>query len=69
MEDQRSVSCKRFPKTCQVFLRQTAKGCQYWLFFREGDDFEPAFKELMRVMDTDLEWVKAHTRLTVRAVE
>jgi DNA-binding beta-propeller fold protein YncE len=40
-----------------------------WLFFREDDDFDRVFQDLMRVMDTDLEWVKAHTRLTVRAVE
>jgi len=40
-----------------------------WLFFRQSDAFEPACKDLIRVMDTDLEWVKAHTRLTVRAVE
>jgi nucleoid-associated protein YgaU len=40
-----------------------------WLFLREDDDFDRVFQDLMRVMDTDLEWVKAHTRLTVRAVE
>jgi cell division protein FtsN len=40
-----------------------------WLFFRQSDDFDRVFQDLMRVVDTDLEWVKAHTRLTVRAVE
>ena len=40
-----------------------------WIFLRDGDDFETGITELLRVMDTDLDWVKAHTRLTVRAVE
>ncbi len=40
-----------------------------WIFFREADDFAAAFKNLLAVMDTDLEWVKKHTRLTRRAVE
>lgn len=40
-----------------------------WIFFRETDDFESAFKNLIEVMETDLDWVKQHTRLTQRAVE
>ncbi|MBD2100145.1 toll/interleukin-1 receptor domain-containing protein [Leptolyngbya sp. FACHB-261] len=40
-----------------------------WLFFRETDDFEPAFQELLKAMDTDLGHVRAHTRLLVRALE
>lgn len=40
-----------------------------WLFFRETDDFASTFKKLLEVMNTDLEWAKAHTRLTQRAVE
>lgn len=40
-----------------------------WVFFRESDDFDRAFKALMASMDTDYEWVKAHTRLVRRAVE
>ncbi len=40
-----------------------------WIFFRATDDFEEAFQKLLTTMDTDLEWVKAHTRLTRRAVE
>lgn len=40
-----------------------------WIFFRETDDFEAAFKNLLAVMDTDLDWVKRHTRLTGRAME
>ncbi len=40
-----------------------------WLFFREGDDFESAFQCLIQAIDSDLNYVRAHTRLLVRAVE
>ena len=38
-----------------------------WLFFRESDDFENALQKLIKATDTDLDWVRAHTRLLVRA--
>ncbi|MCB0211360.1 MAG: TIR domain-containing protein [Anaerolineae bacterium] len=40
-----------------------------WLFFRDTDDFDTALTGLLTAIDTDLDWVKAHTRLTVRAIE
>jgi hypothetical protein len=40
-----------------------------WVFFRESDDFGESLERLMQAMDTDLEWVKIHTRLLTRAVE
>ena len=40
-----------------------------WIFFREADDFSKALQTLVAAIDTDLEWVKAHTRLLVRARE
>jgi tetratricopeptide (TPR) repeat protein len=40
-----------------------------WIFVRDGDDFEQATKQLIDAMDTDLGWVKTHTRLTSRALE
>lgn len=40
-----------------------------WLFFRETDDFNAAFEELIRAINTDLEYVRVHTRLLVRAIE
>jgi len=40
-----------------------------WLFFRESDDFGAAFQKLTEALDTDLERVRAHTRLLVRARE
>ncbi|MGG6269985.1 toll/interleukin-1 receptor domain-containing protein [Leptolyngbya sp. AN10] len=40
-----------------------------WLFFRETDDFQSSFQELLKAIDTDLEYVRMHTRLLVRAIE
>ncbi|MGC8786935.1 MAG: TIR domain-containing protein, partial [Anaerolineae bacterium] len=40
-----------------------------WVFFREQDDFQQAFDKLVQAIQTDLEWVRAHTRLLVRAAE
>ena len=40
-----------------------------WIFFRESDDFNSAFQSLISAIDTDLEWVRFHTRLGIRAKE
>lgn len=40
-----------------------------WLFFRPSDDFTASFEALVKAVDTDLPWVRAHTRLLVRARE
>jgi WD40 repeat protein len=40
-----------------------------WIFCRDGDDFEKATDTLISALDTDLEWVHAHTRLLTRAIE
>ncbi len=40
-----------------------------WIFFRDTDDFDVAFQSLLDTVNSDLDWIKAHTRLTVRAVE
>lgn len=40
-----------------------------WMFFRAGDDFDRAYASLIKAVDTDLEWVQAHTRMLVRARE
>jgi hypothetical protein len=40
---------------------------QNWLFFRETDDFDQSFKSLIDTLNTDLEYVKFHTRLLVWA--
>ena len=40
-----------------------------WLFFRDTDDFEAAFRDLQTAIATDLDYTNAHTRLLVRAIE
>lgn len=40
-----------------------------WIFCRDDDDFETALQTLLLAVDTDLDWLQAHTRLLVRAVE
>ncbi len=44
-----------------------ALGSHNWLFFRETDDFDDAFKLLIKSLETDLNHVRFHTRLLVRA--
>ena len=40
-----------------------------WVFFRPADDFDAAVETLQQALDTDLDWVRTHTRLLVRARE
>ncbi|MGC9502989.1 toll/interleukin-1 receptor domain-containing protein [Baaleninema sp.] len=40
-----------------------------WIFFRETDDFDATFPKLLATVDTDLDYVRAHTRLLKRAIE
>jgi WD40 repeat protein len=40
-----------------------------WIFCREEDDLAPQFDLLLEALDTDYDWVRAHTRLLVRAAE
>lgn len=40
-----------------------------WIWWREQDSFDAAVVTLLQAVDTDLDWVRAHTRLLVRAVE
>lgn len=40
-----------------------------WIFFQEQDDFTSAFDTLIRAIETDLDYVRSHTRLLVRAKE
>lgn len=39
-----------------------------WVFFT-GNDFDKALQTLLSAVDTDLDWVRAHTRLLVRSTE
>lgn len=40
-----------------------------WIFARNTDDFDVAIRTLIDTIDTDLDWVRAHTRLLTRAIE
>ncbi len=40
-----------------------------WIFCRESDDLDQQVGVLVEALDTDYEWVRAHTRLLVRASE
>lgn len=42
---------------------------QNWLFFRETDNFEKSFQDLIVAIETDLSHVRAHTRILVKALE
>ena len=40
-----------------------------WIFFDDDASFEASLAQLIETLDTDLDWVKTHTRLLVRARE
>ncbi|MBD1846691.1 WD40 repeat domain-containing protein, partial [Cyanobacteria bacterium FACHB-63] len=40
-----------------------------WLFFRESDNFDRGFEQLINAIEMDLEYVRSHTRLLERAIE
>ena len=44
-------------------------GVPEWIFFGYGDDFDMSLQTLIKALNTDLEWVHAHTRLLTRAIE
>lgn len=47
----------------------TAISRHNWLFFREVDDFDASFQELLEALNTDLPYIQAHTRLLLRSLE
>jgi hypothetical protein len=46
-----------------------ALGNLNWIFLREQDDFEKGVDTLLEAVETDLEWVDAHTNLLEKAIE
>src|SRR5215813_5972116 len=40
-----------------------------WIYCRDTDNFDEAFKALLQTLDTDLDYVHVHTRLLVRGRE
>ena len=46
-----------------------AMSAHNWVFLREEDDFEANFELLIDALDTDLAYIREHTRLLTRAIE
>src|SRR5690349_4654857 len=44
-------------------------GSLNWIFCREQDDFNAAFRKLITAIQTDYAWVQAHRQLQVKALE
>ncbi|HEX2619111.1 MAG TPA: toll/interleukin-1 receptor domain-containing protein, partial [Phototrophicaceae bacterium] len=40
-----------------------------WIMFNKPDAFDDSFKALLRALDTDLEYTRAHTRILQRSLE
>jgi WD40 repeat protein len=62
------------PIVCRAVDTRTVRvpeaiGRLNWVSFIDADGFEPSFEKLVAAIETDLEWVKQHTRLLERAVE
>ena len=47
----------------------SAIGATNWIFMRSEDDIKANLPEMLQIINTDLEWVQAHTRLQIRAGE
>lgn len=56
----RKVNNKEVPERLRKFN---------YIFFQDCDEFETSFTALVNAIDTDLDWVRVHTRLEVRANE
>jgi tetratricopeptide (TPR) repeat protein len=68
-----ATSHKRLiPLVCREVDPQSAPealGKLNWIFLREQDDFDKGLDTLLTAVDTDLEWVDAHTSLLEKATE
>src|SRR5262249_11819154 len=40
-----------------------------WIFFKDSDELNERADKLMSALDTDITWVRTHTRLLTRAIE
>jgi tetratricopeptide (TPR) repeat protein len=69
--DERQLAGDLFDKDWETQARDNWRAVKHinWQFFRESDDFEKALAELVGAVDTDIEYVRAHTRLLLRARE
>jgi WD40 repeat protein len=69
--DEKTTAGEWFNKTWETQARDTWRTLKAinWLMFREQDNFDGEFSELIKTIDTDQAHVQAHTRLLVRAIE
>jgi WD40 repeat protein len=56
-------------RTTDVDSVPDALAAMNWIFLREEDDFDVGVRVLLEALDTDFEWVRAHTRILARAIE
>ena len=52
----------------ETLLPQSIRERQ-WIFCRDADDFRTGVAAVLAAIDTDLDWVRSHTRLLSRALE
>jgi CHASE2 domain-containing sensor protein len=50
-------------------LVHSAMSSHNWIFMRDSDDFESAVRQLVNAIETDLPYVRNHTRLLMKAIE
>ena len=69
-----AVTCKK--RIVPILYREgdyktlnSAISSHNWIYCRDTDSFDDAFKSLLQTLDTDLDYVHAHTRLLIRAKE
>lgn len=69
--DEKVLAGEWFNKSWEQIARDNWTTLKHlnWLFFRDTDDFEAEFHELLKAMDTDQPYLKEHTRLLGRANE
>lgn len=58
-----------FHREVEVDLVPPSLRALNWIYFRENDDFAKSLQGFNSTIDTDPDWIKAHTRLTQRALE
>lgn len=53
----------------EIDPKKTPQGIAHinWIFFNKEDDFEESFKKLIDALETDMQHVRTHTRLLMRA--
>jgi WD40 repeat protein len=75
--DELQIAVNYNKKLIPILYRELPKGAALhekvaatnWIYLRDQDDFETNFKLVLNSINTDLEWVRQHTRLLSRANE